>query len=201
MQPANPKKFHQTTGKTFSFLFIPILIQHSVHRAANPALDLSVAKSDFKPSNLILSVVYMVLQSNFPETCTRCLAWLAAERALLCTAKKFVKSISQTIKCKIFRVLPIAFPLLMWHFLLTCHSMSYIPPWETGKSQEAGAAFNMLGILHWSYSARKCFCRNILPRKFGARCFNKIYHPGAHFQLSLQHGNLKWLKMCRLARK
>ena len=63
-----------------------------------------------------------------------CLAWLAAERVMLCTTKKFVKSIStriiykrcedgisQPIKWEIFSILPIAFPSLKWCFELTCH--------------------------------------------------------------------------------
>ena len=60
-------------------------------RAANPSVDLSVVKSDFKRSNLILSVVYMVLHHNFPKTCARCLTWLAAEKAMLCTTIFFFK--------------------------------------------------------------------------------------------------------------
>ena len=51
-------------------------------RAANPSVDLSVAKSDFKRSNLILSVAYMVLHQDFLKTC--CLASPAAERVMLC---------------------------------------------------------------------------------------------------------------------
>ena len=102
--------------------------------------------------------------------------------------------ISQTIKYKIFSVLPIAFPLLMWRFQLMRRSMSYILPWATKKSQEAGAALNMLGALHWLYNAQKLFWRYILPGKFGVQFFDEIYHMGAHFQLSLQYGDLKWLK-------
>ena len=60
----------------------------STPRAVNPSLDLSVAKSDFRHCNLILSVVYMVLQFSFPETCARRLARSAAVRAMLCTKKK-----------------------------------------------------------------------------------------------------------------
>ena len=47
----------------------------AAYRAVNPSGDLSVAKSDFKHSNLILSVVY-ISQFNFLETCMRCLARL-----------------------------------------------------------------------------------------------------------------------------
>ena len=39
-------------------------IPTSLTRAATPSLDLRVAKSDFKRSNLILSAVYMVLRHN-----------------------------------------------------------------------------------------------------------------------------------------
>ena len=60
----------------------------STPRAVNPSLDLSVAESDFRHCNLILSVVYMVLQFSFPETCARRLAWSAAEGVMLCTNKK-----------------------------------------------------------------------------------------------------------------
>ena len=47
-------------------------------------------KSDFKRSNLILSVVYMVIHHNFPKTCGRRLARSAADRTMLCTRKNIV---------------------------------------------------------------------------------------------------------------
>ena len=90
---------------------------------------------------------------------------------MLCTKEKIVKSvsaqitskwcedsISQPIKWEIFSVLPNAFPLLMGHFMLMHHSMSYIPPWVIPKSQEADVALHTLGNLLWSYNARKLFC-------------------------------------------
>ena len=62
----------------------------AAYRAVNPSGDLSVAKSDFKRSNLILSVAYMVLHQDFLKTC--CLASPAAERVMLCkTTKKCEK--------------------------------------------------------------------------------------------------------------
>ena len=42
-------------------LGLPKFQHRAKSRAANPSLDLSVLKSDFKHSNLILSVVHMVL--------------------------------------------------------------------------------------------------------------------------------------------
>ena len=49
--------------------------QFASYRAANPSLDLSIAKSDFKHSNTILSVVYIYIWSSFAiafaETCDR----------------------------------------------------------------------------------------------------------------------------------
>ena len=209
MQSANPKKFHHIAGKTFSFLFIPILIQHSVHRAANPFTRLKCSKIRCKWSNLILNAMYMVLL-RFPRNIcqNRCLTWSAETQRAMCTTKKCVKSISawitskccedsisQPTKWEIFSVLPIAFPLLMWHFQLTCCSTSYILPWATEKSQEAGTALHILGALHLLYNAQKLFCKYTVPRKFGVHFSDKIYLPGTHFQLLLRHDNLKWLKM------
>ena len=72
-------------------------------RAANPSLDLRVAKSDYKHSNLILSAVYMVFRHNLisqkhaPEQLS---TWSAAETVMVCTTKKFVKSVSAQITSK-----------------------------------------------------------------------------------------------------
>ena len=91
------------------------------------------------------------------------------------TCKCCKDGVLQPIKWEIFSVLPIAFPLLMWRFQLTWRSMSYILPWVTELSQEAGAALHMLG----RNNAQKLFYRYILPRKFGVQFFDKIYHLGA----------------------
>ena len=79
-------------------------------------------------------------------------------------------------------ILSIIFSLIMWCFQLMCHVMLDIPPWVTQKSQEAGAALNMLGALRWLYNAQKHFCRCTLPGKLGVQLFDNIYHLGAHFQ-------------------
>ena len=101
------------------------------------------------------------------------------------------------IKWEIFSVLPIAFPLLMWRFQLTWCLMSYILPWMTEMSQEAGAALHMLGALHWSYNAQKLFCRYILPRKFGVHFFDKIYHLGAWRFEMVENGSCLTGKWCK----
>ena len=119
---------------------------------------------------------------------------------MLSTTKKFAKSvyawitskccedgISQPIKWEIFSVLPSTFPLLMWRFEFTSCSMSYIPPWATEESPEAGAALCMLGALHWSYNAQKpfyiCIHIYILPENFWLKKKEEIYHLRYRFQL------------------
>ena len=64
---SNNRHQHETSNKqlqnsNMSEAFGPPKILHHVKsRAANPSLDLSVLKSDFKRRNLILSVMHMVL--------------------------------------------------------------------------------------------------------------------------------------------
>ena len=126
---------------------LPKILHHVKSRAANPSLDLSVLKSDFKRRNLILSVMHMVLcKSIFPGKMRQhtSLAWSSAERVMSTT--KFAQSISaqitskchedcisHPIKWETFSVLPIA--LFMWCFQLMRRSTSYIPPWVTEKTE------------------------------------------------------------------
>ena len=121
----------------------------------------------------------------------RCPARSAAER-VMSSIRKLVKSvsaqimskcsengISQPIKWKIFNVLPIAFLLLMRHFKLAHQSTSYIPPWETEKSQEADIAW-------------KHFC--IFFPKICMYTFLRFTTQELAFSFLLKHDNSKWLK-------
>ena len=136
-----------------------------------------------------------LLQKHEPEQ----MSWLAAERAMFCTTRKYVKSISaritskcceddvsQPIKWEIFSILPTTFPLLMWR-LMHC-STSYILPWVTEKSQKLKKQ-----ALHFTCRAlcvdctmhKKLFVIHIDFWWIFFVCvfFDKIYYPGACFLL------------------
>ena len=71
----------------------------AAYRAVNPSGDLSVAKSDFKHSNLILSVVYMVVHCSFPKTCQMS-SMNGCRKSDVVHPKKTVKSVSTRITSK-----------------------------------------------------------------------------------------------------
>ena len=111
----------------------------SACRAANPSGDLSVAKSDFNCSNLILSGVYMVLRHNFPKNLCQ-MSSMSDSIEWLCALQKqnIVKSISagimskrcedgvsQPIKMGNFQHTSITFPLVMLCFQLTLRLVSW----------------------------------------------------------------------------
>ena len=100
-----------------------------------------------------------------------CLAWLAAQRAMLCPTNKFVVSVSAQITSKCCEdgipqpikmgnlqhtITLYHLSLLMWCFKLM-HCSMYFTRWATEKSQEAGTALHILGALHWSYNAQKLY--------------------------------------------
>ena len=121
-----------------------------------------------------------------------CPARLAAERVMLCTTKKFVKSISTRIKCcedgisqpikwEIFSMLPITFPLLKWRFEST---------WPHSAMGNRKIPRSRCCTLHAGHSAliKQCtetflymyiFFLEILMCIF----LDKIYYPGDCFQL------------------
>ena len=99
--------------------------------------------------------------------------------------------ISQPIKCRIFSIHPIAFPLLMWHFQLTRHIFHH------GKQKSPRQ--QALHLTCWVLCIDRTMHRNVSVDIFFLESlvcnfFDEIYHMGAHFQLSLQYGDLKWLK-------
>ena len=56
-----------TGGATLMLNNLKHINNNSKHGAANPSVDSCAAKSDFKQTNLILSVVDTVLRRNFPQ--------------------------------------------------------------------------------------------------------------------------------------
>ena len=97
-----------------------------------------------------------------------CLAWSAAER-VMCTIKKFVKSVSaqimskccddgvsQLIKWQIFSVLPIAFPLFMCRFQLMCRlTRTFNHGWQKSPKKQ------VLHLTCWALCADRTLHRNI----------------------------------------
>ena len=105
-------------------------------RAANPLLDLSVAKSDFKCSNLILNVVYMVL---------------------LCSSISWKHAPEQLSNIWLQKCLCLNYIQMLWRWHLTTHKM--------GNIQGISCCFSFvdvtlpvnaqLNVVHFAMSNRK----------------------------------------------
>ena len=116
--------------------------------------------------------------------------WLAAERAILYTTKKFVKSVSVRMTSQPIKINGKSSAYFLSLFLDAFSSTSYILP----RTEEVGAALHMLGALRWSYNAQKLFCIILFPEILVCVFFARFITRELTFGFSFWHGDLKWLK-------
>ena len=122
------------------------------------------------------------------------ISWLAAERAMLCSTMKFVKSISTRTTSQPIKIngnSSAYFPSL---FLCWCDASSWrVVRRRTFRHGQQKSPKNWRSrrcISHAWCSAvivqrTEIVLYNTLPGNFGVRFFGEIYHPGVHFHFSV----------------
>ena len=132
------------------------------------------------------------------------MSWSAADRAILCTTKKFVKSVSTWITSQ-----PIIINGNLQH---TSYRFSFVD-----VTLQVDALFEVVHSAK-NWRSRRCTSHawhsalivqrtetvlyHTLPGNFGVRFLGEIHHPGAHFQLLASAWRFEMIEnRCRLARK
>ena len=161
--------------------------------------------------------IYVVLRNSpLRKHAPEQMSWLAAERAMFCTTKKFVKTVSTRITSKCCED-GIAQPIkvngkssayFLSLFLCWCDTSSWrVVRCRTFRHGRPKNCRSRCCTLHaWRsvliIQCTQTFLYNTLPRNFGVRFFEEIHHPGACFQLLASAWRFEMIENgSRLARK
>ena len=132
-----------------------------------------------------------LLQKCAPEQ----MSWSAAERAILCTTKKFVKSVSTWIKSQ---------PIIIngnlqrtsYHFSFVDVTLQVDALFEVVHSAKNWRSRRCTSHAWHSMLIVQCTetCVSYSSGKIGVRFFFRFITQELAFGFSLRHGDLKWLK-------
>ena len=135
----------------------------------------------------------MVLRNSLLRKCVpEYISWSAAERAILCTTKKFVKSISAQITSQPIKINGKSSAYFLLLFLCWCDASSWrVVRRRTFRHVRQKSPKNWRCrrcTSHAWHSAliiqrTETVLYNTLPGNFGVRFFGEIHHPGACFWL------------------
>ena len=146
----------------------------------------------------------MVLRNSLLRKCVpEYISWSAAERAILCTTKKFVKSISAQITSQPIKINGKSSAYFLLLFLCWCDASSWrVVRRRTFCHGRQKSPKNWRSRRCTSHAWRSALIvqrtetvlHNTLPGNSGVRFFGQIHHPGARFRLLTSAWHLKWLK-------
>ena len=155
----------------------------------------------------------MVLLHNslFRKCAPEQMSWLTAERVMLCTTKKFVKSVSARITSQPIKIngKSLAYFLLLFlcwsdasHWCVVRHR-TFRHGWQKSpKNWRSRRCTSHAWRSALIVQRTETVLYNTLPGNFGVRFFGKIHHPGARFRLLASAWRFEMIENgSRLARK